>query len=142
MNEIDQKLREDASQSVTSFSEERHVALVKSLERAPARSVELPLRTPRDIRALGAAAILLLIGVVGVFTINRAVEPGTASGEFGAPMRVAERSIVRVQSVASNFSNDPSAPLVKQADDVFSFFAKQISLTESLAITPPRKSQV
>ena len=139
MNDFDRKLRDEAARQFADFSEDRHAALVQSLAAAPARSEEAPLRTPRDVRLLVAAALVIVIGAVSVFTGIRNPSPGTAAGELGAPMRVAERSLTHVQSVASNLSNDPSAPIFEQADDIFSFFAKQLSMAESLAVSPPGK---
>lgn len=142
MKSLDEQLQQGGTQHRAEYSAERHDALVASLLKAPSRMDEPPLRGLRDFQFVGVSALVALISVIGVLLLNYQSTDVRRTGDFSAPMRVAENSIERLQEAASSISSDPSAPFFKQADDILTYFADQISLAESLAVTPQNKSRV
>ena len=139
MREFEEKLIEEAAQSASGFSQERHDRLMSALQDVPARPPERALRASMDVRWLGSAVAITLVSVAAFALFNHRSTSARASRDFGAPVRVAERSIADAQLALSTLPEGPAEPIVRQADDVLKFFVDQISVTRSLAARPQEK---
>lgn len=144
MNEFDRRLKQQAPSA--RFSVERHENLVCSLDRAPARRAEMPL--PSHGKAWIAATAVAILGVGSLVAwisvgnrsasfATRSNDPAT-SHDFGAPVRMTERSMTTAGDVAALLSADPTRPLFEPADHAFRFVMDQFSLAGSLA-APQKK---
>ncbi len=145
MNPIDERLKVEAGRAA--FSEERHRRLLGAIAHAPVWPVERPLRTPRDLRyAIGVAIAVVLVAASAALiertsrrSSERAYTQMARRQDFGAPVRMAHQSVENVQGVATRMVDMSALPFIEPADHAYRFFVDQISLTRSLAVTPPAK---
>lgn len=150
MNDLEHRLGAEGRLASPPFSEERHRRLLTAMGRKSGSRLERPLRSCRGWGA--ACMVIVMLPILAVFMTRwhdagEARDPAERAAaptprDFGVPVRLAERSVLEVHGVASRLAGDPARPLCGPADDAMQFFAGQVSLARSLAITPQRKPPV
>lgn len=143
MNEFDSRLKQQAEPA--RFSADRHEKLVASLGNAPSRTAESPLSSGSKTWVVTGTLAIVVIGAM--FAWQSRSSPSLAThqnGEmlthdFGAPMRVAERSMSDAGDAAARLNTDPTRPLLEPADEAFRFVVDRFSLAGSLAVAAQKK---
>lgn len=119
-----------------SFSQERHERLMNLLDATTANATEPPLRDGR--RWVLPIALVATLFITGFFWLNGSAAPASEIGRAGAPVLLAERSLVTFQSSLEHVHANHANTLAEPTSGAVRFLSNQLSIARALA--PATKS--